>query len=123
MGPRLLVMVCLLAGCPPAPIFGGAVGSGSLADGSYQASYSHGPNSARVEVTVVDGRIGAVKVLRHSGSWIGARAVPVIPGRIVAAQSTRVDAVSGATNSSNVIMNAAYVALQKSRVAKLSAAR
>ncbi|MBE9570731.1 MAG: FMN-binding protein, partial [Proteobacteria bacterium] len=37
----------------------------------------------------------------------------VIPGRIVSEQSTVVDAVTGATNSSRVIMNAVQRAVEK----------
>jgi len=113
---RLLVVVAMLAACGVAPLFGGPV-SGPLADGAWQARYSRFPNGAEVRVTVAAGRVASVEVLHHSGSWIGKRAVPVIPRRIVEAQSTRVDAVSGATNSSRVIMNAAYLALLKSRAA------
>jgi len=47
-------------------------------------------------------------------SWIGYRANSVIPARIVEKQSTDVDALSGATNSSHVIMNAVQRAVEKS---------
>ena len=113
-----LLWLALLSGCGAAPVFGGPIRAGTLADGRWEARYRRFPNAAEVRVTVAGGRVVSVEVLRHQGSWIGARAVPVIPARIVAAQSTRVDAVSGATNSSRVIMIAAYVALLKSRAAR-----
>jgi uncharacterized protein with FMN-binding domain len=109
-----LTLALLLAGCV-APLFVESPRRGPWADGVYEASYSHGLNSARVRVTVGARRIVAVQVVHHGGSFIGARAVGVIPRRIVAAQTTNVDAVSGASNSSRVIMNAAYLALMKAR--------
>ena len=45
----------------------------------------------------------------------GKKAEPVIPQRIIEQQSTRMDAVSGATNSSNVIMNAVHKAVEKAK--------
>lgn len=111
---RFLVIVLAFSGCL-APLFGGPIEPGSLHDGVYVASYSHGLNSARVRVTVRSRRIAGVEVLRQGASWIGRRAAAPTCERIVAAQSTNVDAVSGATNSSRVIMNATYVALEKAR--------
>ena len=43
----------------------------------------------------------------------GKKAELIIPGRIIEKQSTDVDAVSGATNSSHVIMNAVQKAIEK----------
>ena len=60
-----------------------------------------------------EGRIAEVKLARHMASWKGKRADIIIPERIVSEQSTRVDVVSGATNSSIVIMNAVQTALEK----------
>ena len=99
-------------GCKMAPIIGGPLEEPKLADGVYDGSYRNGPNRAEVRVTVRDGRIAQVELIRHAASWIGHKADAVIPGRIVEQQSTDVDAVSGATNSSRVIMNAAHEALQ-----------
>jgi len=101
-----------LCGCKMAPIIGGPLEEPKLADGVYDGSYRNGPNRAEVRVTVRDGRIAQVELIRHAASWIGHKADAVIPGRIVEQQSTDVDAVSGATNSSRVIMNAAHRALQ-----------
>ncbi|MFO8073425.1 MAG: FMN-binding protein [Polyangia bacterium] len=84
-----------------------------LPDGVWEGEYESFPNSARVAVTVEEGRIAAVEVLFHGGSWIGRKAVEVIERRIVEAQSPAVDALSGATNSSVVIMNAAQQALDR----------
>ena len=103
----------LIAGCKSALVLGGPADPDRLVDGVYQGNYKKGMNSALVEVTVRDRRIAEVRILKHD-AWKGKKAEPVIPLRIVEKQSTGVDAVSGATNSSNVIMNAVQNALEKS---------
>ncbi len=115
---RAAVLICiavisLCLGCQAAPPLGGRVADMKLRDGVYEGSYSNGPNSASVKVTITGNRIEAVELLRHFASWKGNKANTLIPQRIVAEQSTRVDAVSGATNSSIVIMNAAQKAVEK----------
>ena len=109
----LLGIVLLLAGCQTAPMIGDDFEGRQLKDGVYKGSYTKGPNSAVVKVTVVDSRIEDVELVRHFSSWKGSKANKVIPERIKAQQSTRVDAVSGATNSSIVIMNAAQKAIEQ----------
>ena len=102
----------LAAACSMAPTLGKRASS-SLQDGVYEGSYSSFPNSAKVEVTVAEQRIAKVEIIEHFASSRGKRAEDAIPKRIVEEQSTEVDAVSGATNSSRVIMNAAQDALKK----------
>lgn len=114
---RLAILVCAVSGiamacCSAAPVTGGGVAGRKLADGVYSGYSKKFPNNAEVEVTVKDGAIAAVKVLFH-GAWKGKGIEEIIAGRIVAAQSTKVDAVTGATNSSAVIMNAAEEAVKK----------
>lgn len=99
---------------------GQRVQPGQLQDGVYQGEYSSFPNFAQVEVTIERGRIVDIELKFHGGSWIGHRADAVIPRRILEEQSTRVDAVMGATNSSHVIMNAVEDALQKAQRARAS---
>jgi uncharacterized protein with FMN-binding domain len=107
-------MLCgLLFGCHAAPITGGDLEGKKLIDGVYEGSSRNGPNIAAVKVTIDEGRITDVKLVRHMASWKGKRADILIPQRIMAEQSTRVDVVSGATNSSIVIMNAVQEALEK----------
>jgi uncharacterized protein with FMN-binding domain len=107
-------MVCgFLLGCHAAPITGGDLEGKRLIDGVYEGRSRNGPNSAVVKVSIREGRIAEVKLMRHMASWKGKRADIIIPQRITAEQSTRVDVVSGATNSSIVIMNAVQTALEK----------
>lgn len=99
-------------GCGSAPIPRGPVAQGKLMDGVYEGTCKAGPNKADVRVTIKDNRIVDIEIVKHR-AWKGKKAEPVIPGRIVEEQSTEVDAVSGATNSSRVIMNAVQRAIEK----------
>jgi uncharacterized protein with FMN-binding domain len=109
----LFLLALLTAGCRSAAVVGGPVDAARLTDGVFRGESKHGPNKAVVEVTVRDRRIVEVKILEND-AWKGKKAADVIGRRIVEKQSTSVDAVSGATNSSNVIMNAVEQALVQS---------
>ena len=109
----ILIISILLSGCKETPIIGGAVDHERLVDGVYQGSYRGGPNKAVVKVTIEDKKIVRIKIVKHS-TWKGKKAESIIPRRIVENQSTRVDAVTGATNSSRVIMNAVQEAIKNS---------
>jgi len=100
-------------GCQIAPLMGTPLLTEGLKDGIYDGEYRKGINNAVVKVTISDGRITHVELVEHFASWIGNDANLVIPSRIVEQQSTRVDAISGATNSSRVIMNAVQKAIEK----------
>lgn len=82
---------------------------GSLRDGEYIGAFGVFVNSARVKVTVKKGKIATVEILEQKAAK-GYEASD-IPARIVEAQQPAVDAVSGATNSSKVIMVAVNAAL------------
>lgn len=101
------------AGCQIAPLMGTPVMSEGLKDGVYEGEYRKGINKAIIKVTITDGRIAEIELVKHFASWKGKKPGEVIPQRIISQQSTRVDAVSGATNSSRVIMNAVQMAVEK----------
>ncbi len=103
-----------LAACITSPQ-GGPVPLEGLADGAYQAKSVSFPNAATVRVTVQDGRLTEVELVTHNASPIGHRVDEVLPAQMIERQSTLVDAVSGATSSSNVIMDAAGKALDQAR--------
>ena len=92
---------------------GGKVNPINLTDGIYEGNHRHGPNKALVKVTIKNGRIEKVELVKYFASWKGTKANEIIPQRIVEQQSTAVDAVTGATNSSRVIMNATQEAISK----------
>jgi len=78
-------------------------------DGTYSGACDVGYIRAKVEVAVRDGRIESIDLVEHRNER-GAAGEGVIP-RILEAQTTDVDAVSGATNSSRVIQKAVENAL------------
>jgi uncharacterized protein with FMN-binding domain len=101
-----------LFGCAQAPVIGGPLDRARLVNGIYEGSYREGPNSALVRVTIKSNAIVSIEIIEHQ-AWRGKQAEVTVLNRIVAAQSTDVDAVSGATNSSRVIMNAVHKAVEK----------
>ncbi len=96
-----------LSACSIAPMVGSDTPVyTSLADGVYSGRYGNFPNLARVKVTIKDGRIDHIRLVHH-----GMPKARKTAQRIIDKQSTIVDAVSGATNSSIVIMNAVQCAI------------
>ena len=109
----LLVSIgTLFPSCKMASIIGEPVNHGKLVDGVYEGSYARFPNKAVVKVTIKDQKIEDVQIVQH-WAWKGKKAETPVINRIVEHQSTKVDAVSGATNSSHVIMNAVQRAIEK----------
>ncbi|MBD3223738.1 MAG: FMN-binding protein [Caldithrix sp.] len=107
------VLVYLIS-CSTTPKISQVIDKRSLKDGTYTGYFKGGMNAAQVEVVIRNNRITAITVLQHD-HWRGGKAEAHIPRRIVQKQATNVDAVSGATNSSHVIMNAAHKAIEKAR--------
>lgn len=106
------ITMIFLVSCWKAIVIGDDLSQFHLRDGTYNGSSSHGPNKSVVRVTISGNRITLIEVLQSRGTK-NSRVVQVIPGRIINQQSTRVDAVSGATNSSNVLMNAVQNAVEQ----------
>jgi uncharacterized protein with FMN-binding domain len=86
----------------------------NLTDGIFEGGFKGGLNSAKVKVTIKDAKIFEIVILEHNASPIGKKANVEIVESIIVQQSTNVDAVSGATNSSHVIINAVQDAISKS---------
>ncbi|NNL75782.1 MAG: FMN-binding protein [Desulfobacterales bacterium] len=106
-----LICAGLINGCAQTPMIGKPLDRAELTDGVYAGSYRGGPNRAAVRVTIKDQAIVEIEITEHQ-AWRGKKAeLPTIE-RIIASQSTNVDAVSGATNSSRVIMNAVQNAIE-----------
>ena len=110
-----MTMLCLLCsmGCASAQAVGGPIEHARLHDGVYEGSAKH-INSATVRLVVENKRVTAVTLEAFDASPYGQKAREPIPRRMLEQQSTKVDVVSGATEASNIIMNAAHAALQKS---------
>jgi len=107
-----LVSGTLLIGCAQTSVIGAPVDHKKLVDGIYEGSYRGGPNKALVKVAIKDNKITNIEIIEHQ-AWKGKKAQVPIVERIIAGQSTKVDTVSGATNSSRVIMNAVQNAIEK----------
>ena len=83
-------------------------------DGKYIGEFDANVISAKVEVEVKNKKIININLLEHKNE----RGTPaeVIPQNVVDAQSLKVDVISGATNSSKVILKAIENALSKDKV-------
>lgn len=98
------------------------MGCASKGDGTYEGTAQgfHGP--VTVEVTIKDGAIADVVVTSHSESeGVADYSISETPKRIVEAQSWNVDALTGATYSSNAVKQAARAAIAASGVKGLDA--
>ena len=83
----------------------------TVRDGTYVGEYNTLLVTAKVQATVTTGRLESVKVLKHRHGP-GHEADAVVD-RVIAAQSLHVDAISGATTSSKVMLKAIQFALEK----------
>ena len=111
--PHILLAALFVAACSLPPVLGEGARYANIRDGEYVGEYSDFPNGATVRVVVKDGRIAECEVVDTDGVFKETGAETEIPSRIIEKQSTDVDAVSGATNLSRVIMNAAQKALDQ----------
>jgi len=91
------------------------MGTADIEDGTYTGvADGYGPDLT-VSVTVSDNQITEVTVVSHNENNVKyyGRAIDAVPTEIVANQTPYVDAVSGATYTSNGIMNAVVDALRQ----------
>lgn len=91
---------------------------GTYADGTYTGSASGYGGTITVSVKISGGKIASISIVSASGETASylAKAKAVI-NKVISAQSPNVDAVSGATYSSNGILNAIKKALNKAAAA------
>jgi uncharacterized protein with FMN-binding domain len=80
-------------------------------DGSYIGEYRSGPVRVKANVLVKNGAITEVKILEHINGRGGK--AEAITDSIIEEQSLGVDAISGATLSSKVILKAVEIALSQ----------
>lgn len=81
----------------------------SVPDGTYEGSYDADLIKVKVLVDVKDHKITNIDLVQHDNGK-GGPGEAVIP-EVIAAQSLDVDAVSGATNSSKVILKSIEIAI------------
>lgn len=82
----------------------------NVADGTYEGVYDADLIQVKVAVEVEDHNIKSIDLLQHDNGK-GAPAEAVIP-EVIASQSLEVDTVSGATNSSKVILKSIEIAIE-----------
>lgn len=82
----------------------------TISDGKYTGSCDASYIAAEVSVTVKDHKIIDISLLKHKNER--GKPAEVILGKVVEAQSLKVDTISGATNSSKVILKAIENALE-----------
>ncbi len=107
-------LAILLTGCPTEEfeaISIDGIDLSSTADGTYEGAYDTSMVKATVAVTVAANRITVIKILRHDNG-MGKKAEAIVD-RVIDAQTTKVDTVSGATGSSLVILKAIERAVAK----------
>jgi len=103
-----------ISGCSAPKMIGGPIQKNILTDGVYEGEARNGPVKVVAEVTIQDQHIIKINLFKHS-NWKGEAAEEPVLIRIVEEQSTKVDAVSGATMSSVTIMNAVEDAINKAK--------
>ncbi len=108
------ILFSLVSGCATAKVIGGPIPPNSLKDGLYDGKAENGLVKVIAQIMIQNQRITNIKLFEHR-TWKGKAAENIIPARIIGEQSTRVDAVSGATVSSRAIMNAVEAAVRKAK--------
>lgn len=81
----------------------------NVPDGTYEGSYDADLIKVKVLVEVKDHIISHIELVQHDNGK-GSPAEAIIP-QVIESQSLNVDAVSGATNSSKVILKAIEIAI------------
>jgi len=103
-----LCLVLCLAAC------GGAAETGKYVAGEYEGSAAGLYSIIKVKVTVSANAIESVEVVEHGETeGYGTPAIEQLPAKIVEAQSTEVDVITGATFASNGLIEAVNKALAK----------
>lgn len=115
----ILVLVAgTMAACGGGKVDGGDNGdvTSGYTDGVYEGEGEGFGGTITVSVEVVDGKIASVDIVDHGETdGVSDPAIEEIPAAIVAGNSTDVDAVSGATYSSEGIMEAVENALEAAK--------
>ena len=81
----------------------------TISDGKYTGSCDASYIASQVSVTVKNHKITDISLLKHKNER--GKPAEVIPGKVVEAQSLKVDTISGATNSSKIILKSIENAL------------
>jgi uncharacterized protein with FMN-binding domain len=91
----------------------GTVDLSKIPNGTYTGSFDAVYIAAKVSVAVKDNKITNITLLSHKNQR--GKPAEVIPLKVVKAQSLQVDTISGATNSSKVILESIENALESAK--------
>jgi uncharacterized protein with FMN-binding domain len=91
-----------------------------VADGAYPGETTYMGSAFEVEVKVKDHRVTGIDVLKDDGREYSKKAAAVLVN-VIEKQSLEVDAVSGATTTSKVLLNAVNDALLRARQSPIPA--
>jgi uncharacterized protein with FMN-binding domain len=89
------------------------VNLGDIADGDYEGEYKVFPVSVEVKVSVANHKISNIVIEKHFNGQ--GKPAEAIVDQVIATQTLQVDAITGATYSSKVILKAIENALIKER--------
>lgn len=92
----------------------GPLPTSGLTDGLHSGTGTSGPVRVVANVQISNGQIVTIDLIKHR-TWKGRAAEDGVPQRIIQAQSTKVDAVTGATYSSEAIMRAVQQAVDRAK--------
>lgn len=84
-----------------------------VSDGTYRGGCDANFVAAEVSVTVKDHKITDIQLIKHKTER--GQIAEVIPAKVISAQSLHVDTISGATNSSKVILKAIETAVNSGK--------
>ncbi len=115
----VLSVICMATGCLTDEFKSIEITGISLInsnDGRYEGVYETSLVKATVQVVIQDHRIKDIQITRHENG-MGKKAEKII-ARVIEKQTTNVDAISGATASSRVILKAIENAVSKAETQK-----
>ncbi|MEE3488392.1 MAG: flavocytochrome c [Bulleidia sp.] len=111
------LMTVSLSACGSSSAAQATEAAGKYTPGTYTGTAAGRNGDVTVEVTLSSDKIEKVEVTDHKETeGIGTNAVDAIPGEIVDAQSLDVDAVAGATVTSDAIIEAVKAAMESAGV-------
>ena len=109
-----MILPILFQSCESAEIDYREFKLSDLSDGVYYG-YAENKNKAHVELTIQNHSIIDLKVIELEATKYGMKAKEIIPQRIIDEQTPFVDAVTGATEASHVIINATVDAIFRAK--------
>ncbi|HEY8362242.1 MAG TPA: FMN-binding protein [Tissierellaceae bacterium] len=103
----LSVAAILASGCSKSTNTGSSNGPATYKAGTYTATSQGNNGEVKVEVVFTDDKIDSITIVEHQETpGLGDAAMEKLISDILDKQSADVDVVSGATNSSNALINA-----------------